>query len=79
MDKVDKVDKKDIITAKLAEWGLQLTDSELDHLVVPYENLIRWQGTVEDMLRSRKIADGMQFPESEPIFIHALDKKGGVK
>jgi hypothetical protein len=79
MDKVDKVDKKDIITAKLAEWGLQLTDSELDQLVVPYENLIRWQGTVEDMLRSRKIADGMQFPESEPIFIHALDKKGGVK
>jgi hypothetical protein len=73
------MDKKDIIVAKLAEWGLQLTDGELEQLVVPYENLIRWQGTVEDMLHSRKIAEGMQFPESEPIFTHALDKKGGVQ
>ncbi len=73
------MDNKDIIAAKLAEWDLHLTDTELEQLVPAYENLIRWQGTVEDMLRSRKIADGMQFPESEPIFIHALDKKGRVK
>ena len=73
------MDNKDIIAAKLAEWDLHLTDTELEQLVPAYENLIRWQGTVEDMLRSRKIVDGMQFPESEPIFIHALDKKGRVK
>ena len=73
------MDNKDIIAAKLAEWDLQLTDSELNQLVPAYENLIRWQGTVEDILRSRKIANGMQFPESEPIFTHTLDKKGGVK
>ena len=73
------MDNKDIIAAKLAEWDLHLSDSELEQLVPAYKNLIRWQGTVEGMLRSRKIADGMQFPESEPIFTHALDKKGGAK
>ena len=73
------MDKKDIITAKLAEWGIQLTDRELEQLVDPYENLLRWQGVVEDMLQSRPIADGMQFPESEPLLTHALDKIGGAK
>lgn len=70
---------KDIITAKLAEWGIQLTDGELEQLVEPYENLLRWQGVVEDMLHSRPIADGMQFPESEPLLTHALDKIRGIK
>lgn len=73
------MDNKDIIAAKLAEWDLHLTDTELEQLVPAYENLIRWQGIVEDMLCARKIAEGMQFPKSEPIFIHALDKKGRVK
>ena len=56
------MDNKDIIAAKLAEWDLHLTDSELNQLVPAYENLIRWQGTVEDMLRSRKIANGHAHP-----------------
>ena len=70
---------KDIITAKLAEWGIQLTDAELEQLLEPYENLRRWQGVVEDMLHSHQIADGMQFPDSEPLLTHALDKIGGAK
>lgn len=73
------MDKKDVIAAKLSEWGLHLTDGELEQLVVPYENLLRWQGIVEDMLRTRPIADGMAFPESEPLLTHALDKKGGAQ
>ncbi len=78
------MDKKAIIAAKLAEWDLKLTDAELDQLVAPYENLLRWQGIVEGMLQSRKLVEGMRMPESEPLLIHALDrfdtaldKKGG--
>ena len=73
------MDTKDIIVAKLAEWSLELSDDEIEQLVEPYETLLRWRGTVEDMLRARPIADGMQFPESDPLLIHALDKKGGVQ
>jgi hypothetical protein len=28
------------------------------------------------MLRSRNIAEGMNFPESEPLLVHAMDKGG---
>ncbi len=73
------MDTKEVIAARLAEWNLKLSDSELEQLVPAYQNLIRWQAVLENMLRSRKIADGMNFPESEPITIHALDKKGTVR
>jgi hypothetical protein len=73
------MDTKDIIVAKLAEWDLELSDDEIEQLVLPYETLLRWRGTVEDMLRVRPIADGMQFPESEPLLSHTLDKKGGAE
>lgn len=69
------MDKKAIITAKLTEWGMTLTDSELDQMVPAYDNLLRWQEVVHSMLRSRPIADGMRFPESEPLLIHALEKE----
>ena len=72
------MDKKAIIAAKLAEWGMTLTDGELDQMVPAYDNLLRWQEVVHSMLRSRPIADGMLFPESEPLLIHALEK-GGIK
>ena len=71
------MDKKAIIAAKLAEWDLVLTESEIDQLVPAYDNLLRWQGVVHGMLHSRKIADGMVFPESEPLLIHAPEKGGG--
>ena len=73
------MDPKEIIAARLAEWNLKLSDAELEQLVPAYQNLIRWQAALENMLRSRKIAEGMNFPESEPIMIHALDKKGAVR
>ena len=72
----DRMGAKQIIAAKLAEWGLTLSDAELAQLVPAQENLLRWQSVLEEMLHSRKIADGMSFPESEPIVIHALEKKG---
>ena len=70
------MDKKAIIAAKLAEWDIILTDSEIEQMVPAYDNLLRWQGVVHSMLRSRQIADGMQFPESEPLLIHALEQEG---
>jgi hypothetical protein len=70
------MDKKEIVAAKLAEWGLKLSNSELEQLVPAYENLLRWQAVLEEMLRSRQIADGMSYPESEPLLIHAIERKG---
>ena len=73
------MDTKVLIAAKLAEWNLELTDAELDQLVTPYENLLRWQSVVEDMRQSRQLVEGMTLPESEPLLVHALEKKGGAK
>jgi hypothetical protein len=73
------MDTKQIIAAKLAEWGLTLNDAELAQLIAAQEKLLRWQSVLEQMLHSREIADGMSFPESEPIAIHALEKKGAPR
>lgn len=73
------MDAKEIIAARLAEWDLELSDAELEQLVPAYQHLMRWQAVLDNMLRSRKIAEGMNFPESEPITIHALDKKGAPR
>jgi len=73
------MDTKMLIAAKLAEWNLELTDAELDQLVTPYENLLRWKSVVEDMRQSRQLVEGMAIQESEPLLVHALDKKGRVK
>jgi hypothetical protein len=71
------MDAKQTIAARLAEWKLSLSDAEIDKLVPAYEKLQGWQEVLEAMLRSRMIAAGMNFPESEPITIVALDRKGG--
>ncbi|HJU11951.1 MAG TPA: hypothetical protein VJ728_13795 [Candidatus Binataceae bacterium] len=71
------MDAKQLIRARLAEWNLALSDSEIEQLVPAYEKLLSWQSVLEAMLHSRKIAPGMNFPESEPITIVALDRKGG--
>jgi hypothetical protein len=70
------MDAKQMIAARLAEWNLTLSDSEIGQLVPAYEKLLGWQSVLEGMLRSRKIAAGINFPESEPITMVALDRKG---
>jgi len=70
---------RDTIAARLAEWGLRLNDHELDELVPAYENLLRWQGVLEEMMQSKKLVDGMTAPASEPILIHAIERKGGPR
>ena len=70
---------RDTIAARLAEWGLTLTDRELDELVPAYKNLLRWQGVLEEMMQSKKLVDGMTAPASEPILIHAIERKGGAR
>ena len=67
---------REVVVAKLAEWGITLSESELDQLLPAYDSLLSWQGIVEEMLRGRKIADGMIWPESEPLLIHCIEKKG---
>jgi hypothetical protein len=70
---------RDTIAARLAEWGLRLNDRELDELVPAYENLLRWQGVLEEMMQSKKLVEGMTAPASEPILIHAIERKGGPR
>jgi hypothetical protein len=67
---------KETIVARLAEWGLALTEREIDQLVPAYENLLRWQGMLEGMMQSKKLVEGMTAPASEPILIHAIERKG---
>ena len=76
---MEKQTNRDTVVAKLAEWGITLSESELDRLIPAYDNLLRWQGIVEKMLRGRKIAEGMTWPESESFLIHSIEKKGGPK
>jgi hypothetical protein len=71
------MNSKELIAARLAEWHLTLSDAEIDQLIPAYERLVGWQSVLEGMLRSRQIAAGMNFPQSEPIAIVALDRKGG--
>ena len=70
------MDTKETIVARLAEWGLTLTEREIDQLVPAYQNLLRWQCVLEDMMQSKKLVDGMTAPASEPILIHAIERKG---
>lgn len=72
------MDTKLLIAARLSEWDLELSDAELDQLVAPYENLLRWRKVVEEMRHSRALVEGMRAPESEPLLIHALDRKAGA-
>ena len=44
-----------------------------------YEDLLRWQGVLEEMMQSKKLVDGMTAPASEPILIHAIERKGGPR
>jgi hypothetical protein len=65
---------RETIVARLAEWGLTLSEGEIDQLVPAYENLLRWQGVLEDMMHSKKLVEGMTAPASEPILIHAIER-----
>jgi hypothetical protein len=73
------MNKKEVIAARLAEWGLTMSESELAQLVPAYDNLMRWQTVLEDMLQTRKIADGMVFPQSEPMLVPSIEKKGAPR
>jgi hypothetical protein len=70
---------KETIVARLAEWGLVLNENEIEQLVPAYENLLRWQSVIESMMQSKKLLKGMTAPASEPILIHAIERKGGTR
>jgi hypothetical protein len=65
---------RETIVARLAEWGLTLSEREIDQLVPAYENLLRWQDVLEDMMHSKKLVEGMTAPAGEPILIHAIER-----
>lgn len=67
------MDSREIIKAKLAEWGITPSEDDLVQLVPAYENLInRWQPVLEGMLENRPMVEGMEMPVSEPILIHDI-------
>ena len=70
------MDAKALIAAKLAEWDLELTDAELDKLVIPYENLLRWQRIVEDMRQSRQLVEGMSIRRASLCWYTRSIRKG---
>ena len=66
------MESREIVKAKLAEWGLSPSDADLDELAPAYETMLRWNKIVSDMLDSRPMTPGMEFPLSEPILIHDI-------
>jgi hypothetical protein len=62
------------VAVKLREWGIALSDDELDQLMPAYQNLLRWQTVVEQLVHSKSIAPGMDWPESQPILDHCIEK-----
>ena len=67
------MDSREIIKAKLAEWSITPSEEDLVQLVPAYENLVnRWQKVLEEMVESRPMVEGMEFPVSEPILIHDI-------
>jgi hypothetical protein len=66
------MEKREIIAATLAQWGLVLSEAELDQLVPAYDNLQVWQQVVENMLHSRPMVEGISFPMSEPLLTHTI-------
>ena len=70
---------KETIVARLAEWGLALSEPEIEQLIPAYENLLRWQGVLESMMQSKKLVEGMTAPASEPILIHAIERERGTR
>ena len=74
-----KPSSREAVVAKLAEWDITLSENELDQLVPSYENLLRWQGILIEMLQQKKLTEGMTMPASEPVTIHCIERKGGTK
>lgn len=67
------MDNREIIVSKLAQWGMTLTDEEVETLLPAYETLLEWQKAVHDMVHGRTISRGMTIPESQPILTHATE------
>jgi hypothetical protein len=70
---------RQIIQAKLAEWDITLTEKELNELLPAYRYLLRSHKIIEDMLHQRKVADGMIWPESEPLQTYCIEKEEGPR
>lgn len=76
---MERQTNRETIVVKLAEWGITVTENELDELLLAYQKMLQWQGILEEMLHQRKIAEGMTWPQSEPLLIHCLWGKGGSR
>ena len=67
------MDSREIIKAKLTEWSITPSEEDLVQLVPAYENLVNhWQKVLEEMVESRPMVEGMEFPTSEPILIYDI-------
>lgn len=68
------MDSREIVIAKLSEWGIEPSEEDLEELIPAYQALIGWQRVLEDMLRTRSMGNDMEFPLSEPIVVHDLER-----
>ncbi len=68
------MESREIIKAKLGEWGIVPSEDDLQELEPAYEALIRWQSVLENMLRSKSLGNDMEMPLSEPALIHDIER-----
>jgi hypothetical protein len=60
------MDHKQIVTTRLAQAGITLSDDELNQLAAAYASLLKWETVVQGMLR----------PETEPALIFQAKVEG---
>ena len=68
------MDAREVVIAKLAEFGVVPSEEDLVELVPAYETLIGWQQVLEDMLHTKSMGNDMEFPLSEPIVVHDMER-----
>jgi len=60
------MDHKQIVTTRLAQAGISLSDAELDQVTAAYASLLKWETVVQGMVQ----------PETEPAVIFKAQVEG---
>jgi len=60
------MDHKQIVTTRLAQAGISLSDAELDQVTAAYASLLKWETVVQRMVQ----------PETEPALIFKAQVEG---
>ncbi|MBI3303976.1 MAG: hypothetical protein HYZ72_18065 [Deltaproteobacteria bacterium] len=60
------MDHKQLVTTRLAEAGITLSDDDLNQLAAAYATLLKWQAVVQGMVQ----------PETEPALVFRAKVEG---